>query len=298
MSRLLALVALLALTAAAAPTAAQSLPPAAYDGLKKTVSVDKFLAAEAVGGTVTSDGMTAMLTDALIKDGRFQVVEPPAATVVGAPQTGDVVPVSAIVRGTVTKYEPAAGGGGVSLGGLPMGRLLGATAGIKSQTAVMEISLHIVDSSTGSILASSKAQGTASSSGVDATLVNSRTGAASTAGTFMATPIGKAGEAAIAKAVEQIAIDMRRVPWSALVVDASDGKVYVNAGADRNVQAGMILHAYRRGKVFKDPASGQVLDVELTPLGVIQIDGVRDRMSTAVMVSGEAPQQGDLLKLN
>lgn len=297
MRRLLALAALLALTAAA-PSGAQSLPPAAYDGLKKTVSVDKFLAAEAVGGTVTADGMTAMLTDALIKDGRFQVVEPPAPTVVGAAQTGDVLPVSAIVRGAVTKYEPAAGGGGLSLGGLPMSGLLGGTAGVKRQTAVMEISLHIVNSSTGLVLASSKAQGTASSSGVDATLVNPRTGAATTAGAFTATPIGKAGEAAIAKAVEQIAIDMRRVPWSALVVEASDGKVYVNCGADRNVQVGMILHAYHRGKVFKDPASGQVLDVELAPVGVIQIDGVRDRLSTAVVVSGQAPQQGDLLKLN
>jgi curli biogenesis system outer membrane secretion channel CsgG len=281
------------------PVAAQAPPLAAYQGLKKTVSVDRFLAAEAVGGTVTADGMTAMLIDALIHDGRFVVVEPPAPTVVGAAALGgEVVAVSAIVRGTVTKYEPAASGGGLSLGGLPMGGLLGGTLGVKSQTAVMEISLRIVDSSTGLILANAKAQGTASSSGVDAGVVNARSGMSTGVSSFGTTPIGKAGEAAIAKAVEQIAISMRNVPWSALVVDASDGKIYVNAGADRNVQPGMTLHAYHQGKVFKDPASGQVLDVEMAPVGVIQIDGVRDRLSTAVLVSGQAPQRGDLLKLN
>jgi curli biogenesis system outer membrane secretion channel CsgG len=282
--------------AAVQPASAQ---PPAYDGLKKTISVDRFLAAEAVGGTVTADGLTAMLTDALIHDGRFLVVELPAPTVVGAAaQTGDVIAVSAIIRGAVTKYDPAAGGGGLSFGGLPMGSLLGATAGVKSQTAVMEISLRIVDASTGQILSTSRAEGSASSSGVDASIVNRRSGASTSAGAFSATPIGKAGEAAIVKAVNQIASGMRGVLWSALVVEASDGKVYVNVGADRNVQSGMILHVYHKGKVFKDPVSGQVLDVEMTPVGVIQIDGVREKLSTAVVVSGQVPQRGDQLKLN
>jgi len=53
----------------------QPATPASYDGLKRTVSVDQFLAAEAVGGTVTADGLTAMLINALTKDGRFVVVE-------------------------------------------------------------------------------------------------------------------------------------------------------------------------------------------------------------------------------
>ena len=57
----------------AAGAAAQTAMP--YSGLKKTVSVDQFLATEAVGGSVTAEGMTAMLTAALVRDGRFVVVE-------------------------------------------------------------------------------------------------------------------------------------------------------------------------------------------------------------------------------
>jgi curli biogenesis system outer membrane secretion channel CsgG len=48
---------------------------APYEGLKKTIAVDVFQAAEAVGGSVTADGLTSMLTDALAHDGRFVVVE-------------------------------------------------------------------------------------------------------------------------------------------------------------------------------------------------------------------------------
>jgi ssDNA-binding replication factor A large subunit len=91
---------------------------------------------------------------------------------------------------------------------------------------------------------------------------------------------------------------MRDVPWSALVVDASDAKIYLNAGTDRNVRSGLILTAYRKGKVFTDPATGAVLDVDLEKIGTIRIDGVREKMSTASVVSGQAPVRGDFLKLN
>lgn len=309
----------LGLAMAAGPAAADEAQPATpFDGLKKTVSVDQFLATEAVGGSVTAVGMTAMLSAALVKDGRFIVVERPglanvlaeqalgyggATTAETAAKTLQLIGSSALVRGVVTKFEPAASGGGVNVG-LPMGpfgslgSLFGAGAGIKSHTAVMEISLRLIDTTTGQVISTSSAQGSASSTGADVTIVNPNSGASLGAGAFQATPIGQAGEQAIVKAVEQIAAGMRSVPWSALVVDANDGTVYVNAGAERNVQAGVVLNVYRKGKVFTDPATGVVLDVAMTKIGVIRIEGVREKLSTAAVVSGETPVRGDLLRLN
>ncbi|MET0274436.1 MAG: CsgG/HfaB family protein [Phenylobacterium sp.] len=276
-----------------AATAAQAQPAPAYDGLKKTLSVDTFVVTDAVGSTGTAEGMTAMLTDALSRDGRFIVVER-----TGGSDATSQIAASAVVRAAVTKFEANAGGNNLSVGGLPMGSLFAARAGMKSQKAVIEISLRLVDAATGQVVSTSRAQGVAVSSAVDATVVESRSGASTTGGTFKNTPIGKAGEDAIAKAVEQIAAGMRTMPWSALVIDAGSGKVYVNAGADRNMQAGMALHVYRKGKVFTDPATGVVLDVDLDPVGVIRVEGVRERLSTAVVVSGEPPQRGDVLKLD
>lgn len=306
----------LTLTTGLTHAADQPQPPVAYDGLKKTVAVDRFQVNETFGGGVTADGMTAMLSAALVKDGRFVVVERPGLAGVTAEQTlgqgratttetaaksGQLIGASILVRGALTKFEPAAGGTSVSLGGLPVGSFLSALApraAIGSKSSVLEISLTLIDTTTGQVISTSAAQGTTSSSSADLTLVNSNSGASAGISTFQTTPIGQAGEQAIIKAVEQIAIGMKGVPWSALVVDANEGTVYVNAGADRNVQSGLYLNAYRKGKVFTDPSTGVILDVAMERIGTIQINGVREKMSTAAVVSGQMPTRGDLLKLD
>lgn len=295
---------------------AQAQAPAVrYDGLKKTVSVDQFQAAESTGGLVTADGMTTLLTNALVKDGRFIVVERPALAGIQLEQTlgqagattaetgarpAQLIGASAMVRGVVTKFQAAASGNTVSIGGLPLGlgSFLGAGAALKNQTAMLEISLRLIDTTTGQVISTSTAQGFASSTSADMTLVNPNTGLSAGGGTFQTTPIGQAGEQAIVQAVELIASGMRSVPWSAMVIDASNGQVYLNAGADRNVQVGLALTAYRKGRVFTDPGTGVVLDVDFEKIGTLRVVGVRDRLSAAVVESGEAPVRGNLLKLD
>lgn len=305
----------LALAIALGGSPGRAQPAAPYEGLKKTVSVDLFQAAESTGGAVTADGMTTLLTNALVKDGRFVVVERPALAGIQAEQAlgqmgattaetaarpGQLIGASAVVRGVVTKYQAAASGGGVSIGGLPLGlgSFFGGGAGLKSQTSMLEISLRLIDTTTGQVISTSTAQGTASLTSADVTLVNPNTGLTAGGGTFQATPIGQAGEQAIIKAVDLIAAGMKNVPWTAMVIDASNGQVFVNAGAERNVQVGMALQVYRQGKVFTDPSTGVVLDVDYEKIGVLRIVGVREKLSTAVVESGEAPVRGNFLKLN
>ncbi len=301
------------LTALALVGAAAAQPaPAAYDGLKKTVAVDTFQAPDAFGGAITADGLTAMLTDALVRDGRFVVVERPglssvqaeqqlgesgAATAETAAHTGQLIGASAIIRGTVTKYEANAGGSSLGVGGLPIGGILGGRAGVSKQKSLIEISLRLVDTTTGQVVSTSKAHGVAATTSADASLVNPRSGASMDASTFHKTPIGQAGEQAIQQAVEQIAAGMRTVPWSALVIETDGAMVYLNAGADRNVQPGLTLNVFHKGKTLTDPSTGEVLDVEMSKVGAIKVDAVRDKVSTAEVVDGGAPQRGDLLRL-
>ena len=299
---------------AAAAQAQTSAPAAAYDGPKKTVSVDLFQAVDATGGAVTAEGMTTMLTNALVKDGRFVVVDrlglggiqaeqmlgqAGATTAETAARPGQLIGAGAIVRGVVTKFQAAASGSALNIGGLPLGlgSFLGAGAGVKSQTAMMEISLRLIDTSSGQVISTSTAQGSASSTAADVMLVNPNTGLSAGGGTFQNTPIGQAGEQAIVKAVELIASGMRKVPWSAMVIDAGNGLVYVNAGVERNVQSGLALTVYRHGKILTDPGTGVVLDIDLEKIGTLRIVGVREKLSTAVVESGETPVRGNLLKL-
>ena len=273
--------------------ASEDTPTVQYDGLKKTVSVDPFQVTDAVS-VGTAEGMAALLIDAISRDGRFVVVE--RVEPLAVPGSAGPIQASAVVRGAVTKFEAAAGGSDFGIGGLSS--LLGARAGIKNQKSMIEISLRLIDTTTGQVISTSRAQGTASSSGLDIKVEDSRTGASAGGGTFRNTPIGKAAEDAIAKAVEQIAAGMKSLPWSALVIDAEGDKVFVNAGAERNVQPGMTLHVYRKGKVYTDPSTGVTLDVDLDPIGVVRIEQVREKMSTAVQMSGQLPSRGDVLKLN
>ena len=90
---------------------------------------------------------------------------------------------------------------------------------------------------------------------------------------------------------------MQSVVWSALVVDANDGTIYINAAADCNMQAGMVLNVYRKGRVFTDPATGVVLDVDMQKIGMIRIDRVREKLSTAAVVNGETPARGGLAQV-
>lgn len=279
----------LALAAAATPGLVLAAPQdrPVYDGLKKTIAVDVFRATESVGGTVTAEGMTAMLTQALVEDGRFLVIEGAASGPIAA---------SAIVRGVVTKFDPAAGGGGLNISGGPLGGLLSGRAGTRSQTAVMEIALRLVDTTSGQVISTSSAQGRATSRTSEAGLVDSLTGSTMGGEMFRATPIGQAGQDAIVRAVEQIASGMRDVAWSAIVVDAAEGGVYLNAGTDRNVQPGLTLSVWRPGRTLTDPGTGEVLDVEMTRIGQVRVETVRDRLSIAAVTGGEPPMRGDVLK--
>lgn len=297
----------------ASPSSTATPTAAPYEGLKKTIAVDQFLSTESTGGAITADGMTALLTAALIKDGRFVVVERPGMVGILAEQAlgqaaavnaetaakpGQLIGASAIVRGVVTKYQPVASGGGISLGGLPFSSLFGSGVGLKSQSALLEISLRLIDTTTGQVISTSAAQGSASSTSADVTLVNPNTGLSVGGGAFQNTPLGQAGEQAIIKGVEQIAAGMKSMSWSALVIEANNGQVYVNAGADRNVQPGLLLNVYRKGKALTDPATGEVLDVEMQSIGLVRIASVRDKLSIAKLESGDAPMRGDLLKLS
>ena len=281
-------------------------------GLKHTVGVDAFGGGELTEGAASADSLNALLTDALINDGRFIVVERAglggvqgeqqlgttgAATAGTVAKANQLIGAGLLVRGAVTKFSSAAGGGGLSLGGSFGGGLLGAGGGMKTNKAVMTISLRLIDTTTGQVLATATGEGSATSKDVNAGLTNNRTGATLGTNAFKATPVGRAAEIAIDQAVGKLSAGLGNVPWSALVVDDRAGVVYINAGADQNVQPGLMLGVDRKGETLTDPGTGEVLDVAMTKVGTIQVDAVREKISTAHIVSGGAPVRGDILKV-
>lgn len=52
---------------------------------------------------------------------------------------------------------------------------------------------------------------------------------------------------------------------------------------------------YHKGKEIKDPTTGEVLDVQVTPIGALVITNVRDRISSGTY-TGSAAQNGDVVR--
>lgn len=305
----LALLAALAVSPAlAAPAAAATAAPT---GLKKTVAVDGFGGAEVFGGLVAADGPPALLTEILMSDARFVVVERAALSGLQSEQqlgqsgattsetaapTGRMIGASYLIRGAVTAYNPTAGGGGLRLSGVPGGSALGLGAGVQARKSTVKVSLRMIDAATGQVVATSSAEGIGSSRDVDAGVVDLNNGATLGLNALKSTSMGKALEDAIRKALAGLAVDSRSTPWTGLVVDVRGDAVILNAGADQNVGVGMVFGVYRRGETLTDPGTGEVLDVDIQRLGSVRVESVRDRISTARMVEGQSPTRGDLLK--
>ncbi|WP_396275157.1 CsgG/HfaB family protein, partial [Hyphomonas sp.] len=145
----------LALVAALAFSPAWAAPA----GLKKTVAVESFGGSEVFGGLVASDGPPALLTEILMTDGRFVVVERAALSGLQSEQqlgsggsttsetaagTGRMIGASYLIRGAVTAFNPSAGGGGLRLGGLPGGSALGLGAGVQNRKSTVKIALRLI----------------------------------------------------------------------------------------------------------------------------------------------------------
>ena len=60
---------------------------------------------------------------------------------------------------------------------------------------------------------------------------------------------------------------------------------------------GQTFTIYHKGKEIKDPKTGEVLDVQTTPIGTLTITIVRDRISTGTFAAsgGAAPVVGDVV---
>jgi curli biogenesis system outer membrane secretion channel CsgG len=291
------------------PSYAQGAGTVPHGGPKKSVSVVGFEAPELVQGGATPEELAALLVNALLKDGRFVVVERMAMADVQteqalgqggavvaetAAQAGHFLGASAIIKGTVTKFEPAARGGSLGVGGIPF--LGGGGLGLNSTTSVVEISLRLIDTTTSQIIYTGTATGSASARALQ--VQGTTHGYDWNSGGFMKTPLGEALQDAIQKSVDKIAAGMARVPWSASVIESSGTSVYITAGADQGIEPGMTLRVYHKNRELTDPTTGAVLDVMMDPVGTIQIATVRDKISIATITEGNPPARGDVVKLN
>ncbi|MBI2156187.1 MAG: hypothetical protein HYU26_04650 [Candidatus Rokubacteria bacterium] len=287
------------------------LPP--REGPKKRLAVIKFenvgRFAQAYGDWDIGGGLAAQLTTALIDSGHFIVVERAALGDVlreqemglekvvskeTAAKVGQVFGAQLLVKGAVTEFTQGAEGGGLKVGiGLPgIGSLGG---GGNTVSALVGIDLRLIDTSTGQVVRSVRAEGKAAKRGFAATIDVKNVSLGGDA--FKETPLGQATREAITRAVAMIQAIMERVPWTGRVMEVAEGQIYINAGQDAAMKEGDTFAVTSVVRELTDPDTGAVRGVIENRVGQVRVEKVEEKFSIGKMMDGAAaPKRGDFVK--
>jgi len=276
--------------------AAPELPASsATGGLRYTVSVSKFEnRAGYQGQWDIGSGWGIVMTDILNQTGKFIVLgetdmrkEAMAEQDLGAsgrtaqgaitPGVGNMTPAQILVKGAITHVQnnTSGGGGGVSIGGISLG---GASA-----NSQVNVTMYMIHTSTGQILASKSVVGKSSKSG--GFLGYSGNGWGAGAGGFKSDNVGKAVENAVQQGVQWMIEQLPRITWRGNVVMVRDGNVYINRGSREGVTEGMNF-VVGTAEALRDPSTGEVLDVSFNTLANITVNTVREKIAIGTVCNG------------
>ncbi len=248
-------------------------------------------------------GMAEMLTDALIQSGQFVVLERQAldavlaeqnlaqsglATDTGGATSGDIQRAQILIEGTVTEFEETTSEGnqGFYVGGF----------GMQSDNAEAHVAmiLRLIDTTTSQVIISHRVEGTAARGGVSYGYEGETFGF-NQAG-FKATPLGKATQIAIDRAVVYISYQMGHLPWAGKIVKVTEDVAYLNAGSESGVISGSLFMVFRKGEELRDSDTGLSLGSDDAFVGRMQIMEVQPKFSKGKSLD-QPLFEGDIVKL-
>lgn len=196
-----------------------------------------------------------------------------------APATGQMTPAQLLVKGAIThvQHQTKGGGGGV--------RVKGFKVGGSKESAEINATIYLVDSTTGQVVASTDVVGQSNRKGGAVGYSSYDWGA--DLGGFKNDNVGKAMESAISDATEWLIAQLPDVAWTGTVALVKDGQIYVNRGSREGVAAGQEF-VVGSAEVIRDPDTGEILDEALTEVARLRVDSVKEKLSICSVTSGEA----------
>ncbi len=271
--------------------------------LKKRVAVSRFEDRSGSGYSHVGDGVADMLATALVKSGKFTVVERQdldrvlqeqklgqsgIVTEQSAAKVGRVLGVELLVIGSVSEFgtsEREISGNVPMFGG-----------GIKRNTARAVVDIRLVNTTTAEVIAAEKEEGSESTTGLN---VRYEKIDFSNTSAWDNTDIGKAAREAVDGCVELIAKNMEKIPWSGRILKVNaDGTVLMKPGSEGNVTAGLEFDVYREGEELIDPDTGNPLGREEEKVGKIKVveDMLKGKACKAKVLDGTELKVGDVVR--
>ena len=201
------------------------------------------------------------------------------------PQVGKMTPAQLLVKGSITHVQETSGGGG-SIG------FKGIRLGGDKGSAEINITIYVVDSQTGQVKASKSVVGKSGQKGISIGYSgNALGGLTGDLGGFEKDNMGLATADAVNQAVEFLIAQLDSLPWQGTIVLAKEDKITINRGTRDGVAVGMQFDVGTT-EIITDPDTGEVLDEELTSIGIIQVSSVKEKVATCKVVSGSGFAKG------
>jgi curli biogenesis system outer membrane secretion channel CsgG len=262
--------------------------------LKKRIAIARFEDRSGGGYQNLGTGVADMLATALVKSGKFIVIERQDLDKVLAEQhlgaSGNVTPETAakagrvlgvelIVVGSVTEFgvsERKIAGGISALGG----------AGLETKSARAVVDIRLVNTMTGEIIAAETEEGSSTTLGVAAQYKRINF---SDLSAWNTTDAGKACREAVDDCVELIEDKESKVPWSGKIIKVNtDGTVIMKPGSDGGVELGADYDVFRLGEEIKDPDTGLSMGAEETKIGELKTkeNALNGKACKATVLSG------------
>lgn len=206
----------------------------------------------------------------------------------GRAQRGRLKNAQYLIRGTITDFTVTGDTSGW------FGTEQAAIRG-RGQRARVALTVKVSDVATGEILSSVRTEGAASSGGLGASI--NYKGVSFGGDAFFRTPLGRATESALNRAVKKILHDLPVSSWQPRVADVVDGAVVVNGGKAVGVRPGAEFAVRGPPREIKDPVTGNTIDVIPGKVsGRIRVKEVKESASYAELLNGNAAR-GDVLEL-
>lgn len=282
--------------------AASAAADSAGGNLRYTISVSKFENKSGWSGRWdVGDGFGAIMTEALHASKKFVVLgekdmrkealeEQDFATsgrVAGgkkAPKTGQMTPAQLLVKGNITHVQESTTGGGAGV------NVFGFSVGGSKDTAEINATIYIIDSTTAQVLSSTKVVGKAGRKGLN--LGYSAANWGGNLGGFMKDNVGKACEDAVGQAVEFLEKQLEKIPWEGTVMKTGD-KIMINRGSREGVAEGAVFDV-GTAETVTDKDTGEVLDTEVKKVAKIKAVTVKEKITYCEAVEGGAKIKVDM----
>ena len=324
------LVATFCAVAVGAQTAAPAAAPAASAAPTKRVAVMNFdygTVKTTVAQIFGSDqdvgrGISDMLVQKLVQDGKYRVIERAAldkilaeqnfsnsdrADATTAAKIGKVLGVDAIIIGSITQFgrddqHTKVGGGGYGLGKYGIGGI-----GTSKSKAVVGITARMINTSTAEIMVAVTGTGE-SERGSTSLLGGGGSGWSGGGGgldmgssNFGATILGEATHKAVDDTANQLdagvdKVQTVKIEISGLVADVSGNTLILNVGTKSGVHIGDKLIISRQVRTIKDPSTGKVIKSVEDKIGDATVTEADGDSSTATFSGAGAPKVGDAVK--